>query len=120
LPSSSLASRSSAATAVCEPLRGSTPILTVISSFVIGELKTEVGMCPCYKSHRCGATVPYGRRPGRGADSVRPLGCEPRTGGLRVRCSAVELEARSRETIPRGGVTEGTRTPDLQGHNLAL
>ena len=30
------------------------------------------------------------------ADSVRPSGFEPETCGLRVRCSAVELEARPR------------------------
>ena len=28
---------------------------------------------------------------------VRPLGFEPRTCGLRVRCSAIELEARRQE-----------------------
>ena len=62
----------------------------------------------------------------REAGLVRPLGFEPRTCGLRVRCSAVELEARdlkgSRDAsrFSRLGVTEGTRTPDLQGHNLAL
>jgi hypothetical protein len=43
---------------------------------------------------------------------VRPLGFEPRTCGLRVRCSAIELEAL--------GVTEGIRTPGIQDHNLAL
>ena len=43
---------------------------------------------------------------------VRPLGFEPRTCGLRVRCSAIELEA--------PGVTEGTRTPDFRDHNAAL
>ena len=52
---------------------------------------------------------------------VRPLGFEPRTCGLRVRCSAVELEAQRRSTLVGSTrVTEGTRTPDLQGHNLAL
>ncbi len=29
------------------------------------------------------------------SELVRPLGFEPRTCGLRVRCSAIELEARS-------------------------
>jgi hypothetical protein len=58
---------------------------------------------------------------------VRPPGFEPGTCGLRVRCSAIELEAhlgsqpyRKRILAGRVGVTEGTRTPDLQGHNLAL
>ena len=60
---------------------------------------------------------------------VRPLGFEPRTCGLRVRCSAVELEARLRSAVyaarrtaplPRIGVTDGTRTRDIQDHNLAL
>jgi hypothetical protein len=31
---------------------------------------------------------------------VRPLGFEPRTCGLRVRCSAIELEARGMGRIP--------------------
>jgi hypothetical protein len=72
---------------------------------------------------------------------VRPPGFEPGTCGLRVRCSAVELEARSRRVDLREivsvvdagrrttarpdyvgdlGVAEGTRTPDFQDHNLAL
>src|SRR5438270_12624195 len=34
---------------------------------------------------------------------VRPLGFEPRTCGLRVRCSAVELEARKLVDISRWG-----------------
>ncbi len=57
---------------------------------------------------------------------VRPLGFEPRTCGLRVRCSAIELEALglNDHTTSRcdhcSGVTEGARTPDLQSHNLAL
>jgi hypothetical protein len=55
--------------------------------------------------------------------NVRPLGFEPRTCGLRVRCSAIELEALRGGGGGGGGggpLTEGTRTPDLQGHNLAL
>jgi hypothetical protein len=65
--------------------------------------------------------------------SVRPLGFEPRTCGLRVRCSAVELEAhRTAETGPqqcRGrndvphlplGVIDGARTRDRQYHKLEL
>ena len=60
---------------------------------------------------------------------VRPLGFEPRTCGLRVRCSAVELEARLRRAVYGAiratqlrciGVTDGTRTRDIQDHNLAL
>ena len=74
---------------------------------------------------------------------MRPLGFEPRTCGLRGRCSAVELEARGDRVVVgrRGptlfdgeveagpdhagpalivGVAEGTRTPDFQDHNLAL
>ena len=73
------------------------------------------------------------------ADLVGPLGFEPRTCGLRVRCSAVELEARAvlrfvTVAEPKGpptvstdptdqlchGVTDGTRTRDFQGHILAL
>ena len=40
------------------------------------------------------------RRPSRGGSHcvVRPLGFEPRTCGLRVRCSAIELEARETAT----------------------
>src|SRR5437763_17000421 len=65
---------------------------------------------------------------------VRPLGFEPRTCGLRVRCSAVELEAHRPGLKPgpeqcRGtcvppncsiGVTDGARTRDIQYHKLAL
>ena len=65
---------------------------------------------------------------------VRPLGFEPRTCGLRVRCSAVELEAhfvqqcrrcRGRATDTalewkQSGVTDGARTRDPQDHNLML
>ena len=70
------------------------------------------------------------------ATRVRPLGFEPRTCGLRVRCSAVELEARcspngtrrpTRALVqvansPRddGRVTDGDRTRDLRDHNPAL
>ena len=69
---------------------------------------------------------------------VRPLGFEPRTCGLRVRCSAVELEAhvvarlygcalanpksatqrRANPTLIR--VTDGARTRDFQYHKLTL
>ena len=64
---------------------------------------------------------------------VRPLGFEPRTCGLRVRCSAVELEAHrpGRSQDPSSvraltrpdcsiGVTDGARTRDIQYHKLAL
>jgi hypothetical protein len=64
---------------------------------------------------------------------VRPLGFEPRTCGLRVRCSAVELEAhrsaeagpqqcRGRKAVPHLplGVIDGTRTRDNQYHKLGL
>jgi hypothetical protein len=60
---------------------------------------------------------------------VRPLGFEPRTCGLRVRCSAVELEARlalrsvgDTCVAPTcdSGVIDGARTRDIQDHNLAL
>src|ERR1700712_2516346 len=60
---------------------------------------------------------------------VRPLGFEPRTCGLRVRCSAVELEARlawrsvGGTLVPPNcdsGVTDGARPRDIQDHNLAL
>src|SRR3954447_11734193 len=64
---------------------------------------------------------------------VRPLGFEPRTCGLRVRCSAVELEAhrpgRSQDPSSVGAlacpqlfdwVTDGARTRDIQYHKLAL
>jgi hypothetical protein len=36
-----------------------------------------------------------------GGLDVRPLGFEPRTCGLRVRCSAVELEARAEDRTVR-------------------
>ena len=36
-----------------------------------------------------------------GSQRVRPLGFEPRTCGLRVRCSAIELEARGLDTTGR-------------------
>ena len=61
-----------------------------------------------------------GVSPACDGEVVRPLGFEPRTCGLRVRCSAVELEARMRKgdasrprpgPVPDGGdrrVTEGT------------
>jgi hypothetical protein len=69
---------------------------------------------------------------------VRPLGFEPRTCGLRVRCSAVELEAhvavglyeqaracpksttqtRANPNLMR--VTDGARTRDFQYHKLTL
>ena len=40
---------------------------------------------------------------------VRPLGFEPRTCGLRVRCSAIELEARCGPgNVAEPRVTEGT------------
>jgi len=47
---------------------------------------------------------------------VRPLGFEPRTNGLRVHCSAIELEARANRqctgtnapALPVHGVSEGT------------
>ena len=56
---------------------------------------------------------------------MRPLGFEPRTCGLRVRCSAIELEALITPTTNACdgrpiGVTEGSRTPDLLDHNQAL
>jgi hypothetical protein len=75
---------------------------------------------------------------------VRPLGFEPRTCGLRVRCSAVELEAqcglpsvwlagcepntrltpvlvRRRRGAPHWNrVTDGARTRDPQYHKLML
>ena len=79
---------------------------------------------------------------------VRPGGFEPPTCGLRVHCSAIELEApddssrtgpprcqplsgsrgqgkRDRPAIlrdgrPMLGVTEGIRTPDIRDHNAAL
>ena len=57
---------------------------------------------------------------------VRPLGFEPRTCGLRVRCSAVELEAQWRAVYGsepghcRLGVTDGFRTRDPQYHKLML
>ena len=60
---------------------------------------------------------------------VRPLGFEPRTCGLRVRCSAVELEAQQSQQC-RGfrcgapncciRVTDGFRTRDPQYHKLML
>ena len=40
----------------------------------------------------------YKRRPLTCSELVRPLGFEPRTCGLRVRCSAIELEAPAGET----------------------
>ncbi len=39
---------------------------------------------------------------------VRPLGVEPRTNGLRVRCSAIELEAPSRPEPGCGPEVYGT------------
>ena len=63
---------------------------------------------------------------------VRPLGVEPRTCGLRVRCSAIELEAQNGCRVyervdstgnvrPQGTrVTDGTRTRDSQYHKLEL
>ena len=57
---------------------------------------------------------------------VRPLGFEPRTCGLRVRCSAIELEAQlpglhtARPGKALFRVTEGIRTPDFRDHNAAL
>ena len=63
---------------------------------------------------------------------VPPLGLEPRTCGLRVRCSAIELEGRLRggsvrmctaspqRVDLRPGVTDGTRTRDSQYHKLEL
>ena len=70
-------------------------------------------------------------RPTTSADLVRPPGFEPGTCGLRVRCSAVELEAPVLQPSPRrstgcacipGGVrvTDGARTRDLRGHIPAL
>ena len=55
------------------------------------------------------------------SDLVRPLGFEPRTCGLRVRCSAVELEARvlkvsSVAVICRGPEVLG-REGDRRGSN---
>ncbi len=59
------------------------------------------------------------------AFGVRPLGFEPRTCGLRVRCSAVELEAPAPVSLVGATghvarVTEGIRTPDIRDHNAAL
>ncbi len=64
------------------------------------------------------------------SDLVRPPGFEPGTCGLRVRCSAVELEApahnrtapgRSGLHVSRGRrVTDGALTRDLRGHIPAL
>ena len=63
---------------------------------------------------------------------MRPLGLEPRTCGLRVRCSAIELEAQNAcrvyERVNSTGnvtgrgprVTDGTRTRDSQYHKLEL
>src|SRR5205085_330521 len=45
----------------------------------------------------------------RPAALVRPLGFEPRTCGLRVRCSAVELEARDADGIGDDRHGEGDR-----------
>ena len=43
---------------------------------------------------------------------VRPLGFEPRTNGLRVHCSAVELEALARAGSVRGRRAPHTTRPD--------
>jgi hypothetical protein len=64
---------------------------------------------------------------------VPPLGLEPRTCGLRVRCSAIELEGRvwrsgsvgiyttgRQHVAKRPRVTDGTRTRDSQYHKLEL
>ncbi len=52
---------------------------------------------------------------------VRPLGFEPRTCGLRVRCSAIELEAQLFDLAPGSisllkapGGADGDVTPDVE------
>ena len=58
------------------------------------------GLCaqPAHSGKR--RARPHGAGPCAGLLRVRPLGFEPRTCGLRVRCSAVELEARNRPARP--------------------
>ena len=57
----------------------------------------------------------------RSRSSVRPLGFEPRTCGLRVRCSAVELEARVLKASSVAGMCGGPeflgREGDRRGSN---
>ena len=43
------------------------------------------------------------RRPLSRCDQVRPLGFEPRTNGLRVHCSAIELEAQVVTAVAAAG-----------------
>jgi hypothetical protein len=49
---------------------------------------------------------------------VRLRGFEPRTCGLRVRCSAIELEARRQFRTPRtrGGPSERRHSQDFRSH----
>ena len=93
----------------------------------------------------CGGDVPWSQRVALTRYFVvPPLGLEPRTCGLRVRCSAIELEGRvagellaSSWRVWRSGsveihttgrqhaavrprVTDGTRTRDSQYHKLEL
>jgi hypothetical protein len=48
---------------------------------------------------------------------VRPLGFEPRTNGLRVHCSAIELEAQSPRPVSRAArkCTGRRGAPDTSG-----
>ena len=82
-------------------------------------------MEPTLEAPASGQQIPSDR-----GKCVRPLGFEPRTCGLRVRCSAIELEAPDtvklaaddkRNCLPQlVRVTDGVRTRDLRGHIPAL